>query len=186
MKINATNVKRGNFFLYKKNIWEVVRNTFAFQGRGMANVKLKIKSINSEKNIDLTIKSNEQIDIVDVYCKQIQYLYSDKESFYFMNEKYEQYSLQKAVNDSFYKYLQEGKKYYAYFYNDKLLNLRKPEKVILKVDRAEEAIKGDTATSAKKKVITDVGIEILVPLFIKKDDYIVVNPKTGEYVERHK
>lgn len=184
MEIDVTNLKRGNFIFYKDDIWEVVKNTFSFQGRGMANVKLRIKNINSGKNIDLTVKSNEQIKRVDVSFKQVQYLYSDQENLYFMNEAFDQYKLHKNVETQFLKYLQEGKKYYAFFYDDKILSLKKPEKVILKVEKADYAVKGDTTKSAKKKITTDTGIEVMVPLFIKKDDFIVVNPETGEYIER--
>ena len=89
----------------------------------------------------------------------------------------------KNVGD-FYLFLKEGDDCYVYIYEDSALTLKKPEKVTLKVIESQEAVKGDTTGSAKKKVKTQTGVEVLVPLFIKKDDDIVVDPETGDYIER--
>jgi len=184
MEINATNLKRGNFIFYKNEIWHVLKTIFSFQGRGMANVKIKIKSINSGKSVDVTLKSNEGLELVDVNLEKMQYLYCDNENLYFMNKNYNQYFISKKSVGDYYKYLKEGVDCYIFIYDDKALGVKMPEKVILKVIEAEDAVKGDTTGSAKKKVKTQTGAEVLVPLFIKKEDYIVINPETGEYIER--
>ena len=184
MKTNATNLKRGDFIFFRNEIWQIIKTIFSFQGRGMANIKFKIKSIKSGKNIDVTLKSNEQLDTVDVTLEKMQYLYSDKDTLFFMNKTYNQFSVSKKIVGDFYQFLKEGDDCYIYIYEDNALTLKKPEKVILKVTESQEAVKGDTTGSAKKKVKTQTGVEVLVPLFIKKEDYIVVDPETRDYIER--
>jgi len=52
------------------------------------------------------------------------------------------------------------------------------------VVKAEEAVKGDTVSSAKKPVTLETGAVIMAPLFIKEGDIVIVNPETGEYTGR--
>ena len=52
------------------------------------------------------------------------------------------------------------------------------------VAAADEAVKGNTVSGAKKTVLLETGIKITVPLFIKTGDIISIDPESGEYVER--
>ena len=97
MKTNAINLKRGDFIFFRNEIWQIIKTIFSFQGRGMANIKFKIKSIKSGKNIDVTLKSNEQLDTVDVTLEKMQYLYSDKDTLFFMNKTYNQFFVSKKM-----------------------------------------------------------------------------------------
>jgi elongation factor P len=54
----------------------------------------------------------------------------------------------------------------------------------LEVTEAEEGIRGDTVTGATKPVKTETGLEVRVPIFIKRGDKILVNTESGDYVER--
>ena len=62
--------------------------------------------------------------------------------------------------------------------------MRYPKKVRLMVSEAEEGVKGNTVTGAKKTVILETGAIVTVPLFIKKGDFVSIDAETGEYVER--
>jgi elongation factor P len=59
-----------------------------------------------------------------------------------------------------------------------------PSSVDMKVVEAETAIRGDTATGVTKKVITETGLEVQCPQFVKVGDNIRVNTETGAYVTR--
>ena len=83
-------------------------------------------------------------------------------------------------------FLQEGKKYFVYLYQEKPLSVKPPMSVRLKVVETENAIKGDRVTGAKKRAKLETGVVIQAPLFIKAGDVVVVNPETGTYVERVK
>jgi len=45
-------------------------------------------------------------------------------------------------------------------------------------------VKGDTVSGATKPVVTETGLTVRVPLFIKQGEKILVNTETNEYVER--
>lgn len=184
MKETAGNLKKGNYIKFRNDIWQISNTNFSFQGRGLANIKLKLKDVIGEKTIELSIKSGQELEVVDIRLIKMTYLYQDKDSLYFMDENYEQYSLGKKNIGNFFHFLIEGEKYLIVLNENKALNIKQPEKVILLVTEAHSAVKGDTTGSAKKLVTTQTGYKVLVPLFIKNGDSISINPDSGEYIER--
>lgn len=187
MQTNAGNLKKGEFIRYQNEIWQVQKADFYSPGKGSALMKAKIKNILSGKNIDYTLKSQESVETVDVESREMQYLYKDNENLHFMDERtYQQYQLSVQIVGNMVNFLKDGNKYFVFLYDEKPLNVRPPMGVKLKVIETEDAIKGDTATSAKKPAKLETGVIIQVPLFIKSGDTIAVNPETGQYVERVK
>ena len=185
MKINAGNLKKGDFIFYQGEIWQVQKADFYSPGKGSALMKTRIKNLISGKNIEYVYKSNEQVDILDVASIEMQYLYRDNENLYFMNEKnFNQYSLPLNIVGKAANFLKEGTKIYVYLHDDKPLAIRPPLTVRLKVVKTEEAVKGDTVSGAKKPAELETGVTIMVPLFIKPGETVIINPETGEYTGR--
>jgi len=185
MKTNAGNLKKGQFISHNGEIWQVQKAEFYSPGKGSALMKTVLKNISSDKTLSYTFKSNEDVETLDVDVVELQYLYKDSDSLYFMNERsFEQYQLNSALAGNIVDYLKEGDKLYVLLHEGKPLSLRPPQNVKLKVVKAEAAVKGDTVSGAKKIVTVETGAKVAAPLFIKVGDTIVVNPETGEYVER--
>ena len=59
-----------------------------------------------------------------------------------------------------------------------------PDKVVLKVVRTEDAVKGNTSSGAMKNAELETGMVIQVPLFIKQGEEVLVGTKDGKYVSR--
>lgn len=187
MKTNAGSLKKGEFIYYQNEIWQIQKAEFYSPGKGSALMKLKIKNVITSKNIDYTYKSNEQVETVDVESREMQYLYKDHESLFFMDERtYNQYQVPLSLVGSAADFFKEGNKYFVYIHNDKPLTVRPPLNVKLKVIETEDAVKGDTVTGAKKPAKVETGVTVMVPLFVRAGDTISINPETGEYVERVK
>jgi len=70
------------------------------------------------------------------------------------------------------------------YYQDKPIDAELPTAIDLKVTEAETAVKGDTATGVTKRVTTETGYKLNVPMFISTGDTIRVDTRTGEYVTR--
>lgn len=186
MKTEIGYIKKGDYIMYEGEVWQVAKTDFNFQGRGMATVKMKIKHITSGKNIEITNKSNAPIETADVETVQMQFLYKQGDTLYFMNEQtFQQYEIPLAQVD-FAGYLKEEDKYYVMLYQDVPLTVRPPASVKLKVQQTEAAVKGDTVSGAKKQAILETGAAVMVPLFIKTGDLLSINPETGQYLERLK
>lgn len=58
--------------------------------------------------------------------------------------------------------------------------------MVLRVEYCEPGAKGNTATNVTKTVQLETGAEILAPVFINQGDFLRVDTRTGEYIERAK
>lgn len=185
MKINAGNLKKGQYIFFNDGLWQIQKTEFYSPGKGSALMKTVLKNLENNKTLSYTFKSNEEVEVVEIEVVELQYLYKDKEFLYFMNEKtFEQYQLPIKVAGEVANYLTEGIKLYILMYENKPIGLRPPQSVRLKVIKAEEAVKGDTVSGAEKWVTVETGVKVSVPLFIKTGDVIIINPQTGEYIGR--
>ncbi len=185
MKTAAGNLKRGDFISYQEGIWQIQKAEFYSPGKGAALMRAKIKNVATGKNIDYAFKSNEDVDVLDVQCLEMQYLYKDAEVAYFMDERtYVQYDVPLAVVGEIIQYFKEGEKIYTYVHNEKPLSIRPPMSVKLKITETEDAAKGDTVTNARKPATVETGAIVMVPLFCKAGDVITINPETAEYTGR--
>jgi len=185
MASQAGSLKRGEFIKYLGEIWQVQKTEFYSPGKGSALMRTKLKNVTSGKTIDYNFKSNESVDTVEVNSIEMQYLYKDAENAYFMdNQSYQQYEVLLSVIGNVIDYFKEGELMYVYVHNEKTLNIRPPVSVTLKVVQTEDAARGDTVSGAKKEAELETGAKVMVPLFIKNGETIMVNPETGDYTGR--
>ena len=82
------------------------------------------------------------------------------------------------------KFMKKDSIVQALSFNEKVIGMKIPIKIDLKVIEAHPAVKGNTATGASKLVKLETGAEIQVPMFIAEGEVIKVNSETGEYAER--
>ncbi|KAB2852533.1 MAG: elongation factor P, partial [Anaerolineae bacterium] len=83
-----------------------------------------------------------------------------------------------------YLYLIEGLKLVLNQWQDEIIDYALPSTVEHEIVDAEMAIAGDTATNANKKVKTQTGLEVMVPLFVNVGDKIRIKTEDGSYVTR--
>ena len=185
MRVSAGNLKKGEFIIYQGEIWQVQKAEFYSPGKGSALMRAKIKNVKSGKNIDYTFKSSEYVDTIEVQSIEMQYLYKDNESAYFMDERtYNQYIVPVEVVGDTLQYLKEGETIYVYVQDEQPLSIRPPMVVRLKITETEDAAKGDTVTNARKQATVETGATVMVPLFCKAGHLITINPESGEYTGR--
>jgi elongation factor P len=59
-----------------------------------------------------------------------------------------------------------------------------PASVALKITYTEPGIQGDRSSGGTKPATVETGINIQVPLFIKQDEVVLVDTRTGDYLGR--
>ena len=156
-------------------------------GRGGSIVNVKLKNLIDGSVIPKTFKGQDKIDRAEVSNKTVQYLYSDGNSFHFMDpETFEQFELSADVVDSASGYLKEGDELTLQLFEGKVINVELAKNVYFEVTYAEDVVKGDTTSSVLKDATLETGITVKVPAFIKTGDIISVDTTTGEYRERKK
>ena len=163
----------------------MVEMNFRKPGKGAALYECKLKNLLRNTVVDRTYRAGQTLEEADVMEFTAQYLYRSGESFVFMNNNdYEQYELtDEQVGDSG-KFLKENMDCQIMTFNDNPIAVDLPNHVVLQVEFAEPAPKGNTATGVQKPVKLETGGEILAPAFINQGDWIRVDTRTGEYVER--
>jgi elongation factor P len=187
MSFGVTDLKKGQVFQLDGVPYKVVEYAQKVMGRGGSIVNVKIKSLLDGRVLDKTFKGNESIETADVSGKSVQFLYSDSNTFYFMDETtYEQFELAADIIGDQAGYMKEGDKVQAQLFDGLVINIELPKNVPLKVTYTENVVKGDTSSAITKNAELETGITVKVPAFIKQDDMIKVDTRTGEYLERVK
>ncbi|HSX30250.1 MAG TPA: elongation factor P [Candidatus Saccharimonadales bacterium] len=187
MALSITELKKGTIFQYEGIPYRVVEYNQKVMGRGGSIVNVRIKSLIDGKVLEKTFKGNEQLDTADVANQKVQYLYSDGNTFFFMNEDtFEQFEVPADLVGDGAGYIKEGDRLQLQFFDGRPINVELPKNVPLKVTYAESVVKGDTANAVTKDATLETGITIRVPAFVKTGDVISVDTATGAYRERVK
>ena len=183
--IRAGQIDKGTALLIKGQPFICVEREFVNPGKGSAFVRLKLKSPTTGQVLQETIKSQDTVEDINVEMMDYQYMYNDGENFHMMNvDTYDQFEVPMANFEGYELLMKDGETYRCTVYNDEILDIQIPSKVVYLVAEAEEAIKGDTVQGATKFVTTETGLRVRVPIFIKQGEKIRVNTETKEYLER--
>jgi elongation factor P len=176
---------KGMFLLVDDQLNVVVDRRYKTQGRQGGLIILDFKNIETGLTSNKTVKAGTKFEQVIPEYREMQYLYMDGESAYFMDtESYENETIKNDLIGSYSQFLKEGDKYVVMFHEGSAISLRENNTVELKVTEAMDAVKGNTANSATKIVTTETGYKVNAPMFVKVDDIITVNTETGEYMGR--
>lgn len=108
--------------------------------------------------------------------------------FYFMdNESFDQIELSEESIAERMQFVREDETVALLMMDDgTVLDVEPPTFVTLRVVEAEVAIRGDTSSNLTKLVTVETGARVQVPAFVKIDDLLRIDTRTGEYIERAK
>ncbi|MBU0531533.1 MAG: elongation factor P [Candidatus Uhrbacteria bacterium] len=179
-------IKKGTIIKQNGILFVVTDFQRVSPGKGSSFVRTKLKNLQTGKVQDVVFKSAETLEFEDVAFKTMQYLFNDGSIATFMDTvSYEQVEVpMDAIGDEV-KYLKEGLEVKVAMHGDVPITVELPRKITYEVKSAPPAVKGDTASgNVTKEVELDNGMKAQVPIFIKVGDNIVINPETGDYVER--
>lgn len=185
---STSDIRNGLCLNYNNDIYTVVEFLHVKPGKGNAFVRTKLKSLTTGKVVDNTFPAGHKIDDVRVERRKFQYLYSDENGLNFMdNETYDQISLPAQMIDNAH-FLKEGMEIEILFHaaEDRPLTAELPAHIILEITYTEPGVRGDTATNVTKPATVETGAEIKVPIFINQGDFVKIDTRTGEYLERVK
>jgi elongation factor P len=183
--IDVNDLRKGVTFELDGQLYRVLEYHHHKPGRGNAIIRIKARNLFTGANIEKTFVSGDQVQEARLDFHNVQFLYTDGEFYYFMdNETFEQPAIRAEVLGENALYLKEGMEVKLTFYKGQPIDIELPTSVDLKVVYAETAIRGDTATGVTKKVRTETGLEVVVPQFVNEGDVIRVDTRTGEYVTR--
>ena len=152
-------------------VWSIADFQHVKPGKGAAFVRTRLKNVMTGAVLEKT--------------REMQYLYTDGDLYYFMdNESYEQLALNHEQVEDAIDFVVENSNVTIRFYKGNAFSVAAPNFVELTVTETEPGFKGDTATGTTKPAVLETGYKIAVPLFVNEGDRIRVDTRTGEYMER--
>ena len=154
-------------------------------GKGSAFVRTKYKNVITGVIREESFNPNDKYPKALIETKKMQYLYSDGELYYFMDEDtFEQVPLHIDQVEEAIKWIQENDYAEIKFYQGNAFLVEAPNFVELKIVDTEPGVKGDTATNVTKAATVETGAVVQVPIFIESGEVIKIDTRTGDYLGR--
>ena len=181
----ATDISKDAILQFRDDLFAVVEFQHISPGKGSAFTRTRLKSLRTGKVLEQTFKDSDNVDMVDVERRKMQFLFTDALGATFMdNENYAQVTVSREALGYQLPYLQEGRDVLVLTHEGVPVSVEIPRKVTLRVTETVPGVRGDTSGNVTKDAKLENGISIKVPLFIKEGELVIVNTETGEYVER--
>lgn len=183
--IDVNELRKGVIFEHDGMLFRVLEYSHNKPGRGNATIRIKARNLRSGATLEKTFQSGERVQDVRLDHHDVQYLYTDGELYYFMdNVTFEQPAVKSDLAGEYAGFLKEGMEVKLTFYDGEAIEIELPTSIDLKVVSAEASVRGDTATGVTKKVKTETGLEVQVPNFVNAGDTIRVDTRNGNYLTR--
>lgn len=183
--IDVNDLRKGVIFELDGALWRVLEYSHHKPGRGNATIRIKARNMKSGTTLEKTFQSGDRVQDIRLDPHMATFLYNDEDFYYFMDSQtYDQIPVAKDLVGESAGFLKENMEVKLTFYQDIPMDIELPTTVDLKVVYAEAAVRGDTATGVNKKVQTETGAAVQVPMFVNEGDTIRVDTRTGTYVTR--
>ena len=185
MKINAGEIRVGMLLEYKNELWQVLKTQHVKPGKGGAFAQVEMKSVGKNTKLNERFRSSESVEKASLEEQEFNFLYSDEDSYFFMDPKsFEQINIKKDIIGEKGKLLTENLEVVVSFYNENPISIELPNQIKCKISSTDAALKGQTVSSSYKPAILDNGIKIQVPPFVEAENEIILDTRTFEYVKK--
>ncbi|MCC6961080.1 MAG: elongation factor P [Dehalococcoidia bacterium] len=183
--ISTGELKKGATIELDGKLFSIMDYNHIKMGRGSAQVRIKFRDVRSGAITEQTFQAGTKFQRARVERREMQYLYSDDQFYYFMNtESYEQIPVASEKVGDANKYLKENDTCEVVLFGDEVIGIELPISVELTITQTDPGFKGDTATGGTKPATLETGLVVQVPLFLEEGARIKVNTDSGSYIER--
>jgi elongation factor P len=170
---------------FNKDLFSIFSVNHRTPGNLRGFVQAKMRNLRSGSMNEHRFSSEDWVEKADLDEQEMEYLYEDGESYYFMNTStYEQIHLTKDLLGEAVQYLTPNLHVTVEFYEGRPLSVELPATVDLKVVETEPALKGATVSNVMKPATLETGLVVQVPPFITEGELIRVSTAEGTYQER--
>ena len=183
--MNANDLRPGMIIKHNNDLFAIHKAEHRTPGNLRAFVQARMRNLRTGSLIDHRFRSEDTVERAVIDEVEMQYLYSDGDSYYFMNTaNYEQIALHKETVGERAAYLVPDVLLKVEFFEGHPVDIQLPPTVDLKVLETEPGIKGGSATNVTKPAKMETGLVVQVPPFIGEGEKIRVDTAEGKYVER--
>ncbi|MEI7656886.1 MAG: elongation factor P [Phycisphaerae bacterium] len=154
-------------------------------GNLRAFIQIKIRDVIQGKTIEKRLGSSDDVEVVDLDRRPMEYLYSDNTGATFMDkENYDQVVISPEVLGDALLFLRPNAELTVLFYDGNAISLELPSSVELTVKDCPPEVKGATVTNQTKDATMETGLMIRVPAFIKQGETLRISTAERSYQSR--
>jgi elongation factor P len=183
--VQATRLRKGMLIKVGNDLFRILEMHHLTPGNKRAHIQVRMRNIRSTMLADHKFRAEEDVERATLDEREMQYLYSDGDSYYFMDTTtFEQIHItSEALGDSK-NYLIAEATIRVEFYDVEPVGIELPPTVDLLVKETVPGINRATASAQVKPATLETGLVIQVPPFVNEGDKVRVNTETGEYQSR--
>ena len=183
--VAATRLRKGNLIKHNNDLCRIVETQHVTPGNLRGFVRAKMRKVKDGIMFEHRFRSEDIVERATLDEREMQYLYKDGDSFYFMDlSSYEQIGMSEEALGDAVNYLLPESTINVEFYESSPVGIELPQTVDLKVVDTVPGIKGATASAQTKPATVETGYVVTVPAFVDVGDVLRINTETGEYLSR--
>ena len=183
--ISTADFKNGLGLKINVKYYTIVEFQHVKPGKGGAFVRYKIRDLRSGRVIDQTCNAGTKFENVLLLTKEMQYLYNDGESFYFMdNETYDQVAVPADFIGEKSVWFKENDNAQLLYADTELLGVEPPMFIEAEITETDPGFKGDTVQGGTKPATIETGATLQVPMYLNQGERIKVDTRDGKFVSR--
>ncbi len=186
--LKAYDIKKGNVVAHNGQSWRVhsVEKSVPTARGGNTTFRFALYSVPGNVKLDLSLRSEDVLNEVDLTRRHVTFSYMDGEAFVFLDvEDYTPYALDPAALGDSVGYITEGlEEAQIVLIDGNPVALQMPQSVVMEVAETPPELKGASATKRTKTAKLSTGLEIQVPEYIVNGEKVWVNTDTGEFSGR--
>jgi elongation factor P len=184
-ELSLSDLKVGTTIGIKGDPWIITAAEFMKKSKTRPVVRTTIRNLRTGQVQEQTFQQGDIIKAAEVEKVKAQYLFRNQSAATFMQaDTFEQHSIPLTNIEHALPWLREGQEVTLIVHEGNPVSVELPPHIEVKVTSAPPGVRGDSATNVMKEIVIDTGAKIKAPLFIKEGDTILVDTRTGKYVER--
>jgi elongation factor P len=183
--MRATELRPGLGVKMDGKLYVITNTEHRTPGNLRAFIQIKVKEVVTGKSIERRLSSSDDLEVIDLDRRPMEYLYSDSSGATFMDkENYDQVILPKDVLGDALLFLRPNAEATVLFYDGNAVSIELPPSVELTVKDCPPEVKGATVTNQTKDATMETGLMIRVPAFIKIGETLKVSTVERSYQSR--
>jgi elongation factor P len=183
--IQATRLRKGMLIKLGNDLFRILDLQHFTPGNKRGFIQARMRNIRTSTQADQKFRAEEDIERATLDEREMQYLYSDGDHYYFMDTStYDQIHIAAEALGESVHFLIPDAIIRVEFYETEPVGIELPQTVDLIVKETVPGIKGATASAQVKPATLETGLVIQVPPFVNEGDKVRVNTETREYQSR--
>ncbi len=183
--MKANEIKPGQVLNLDGTAYLVTKTENVKPGKGGAFVQTKLKSIKHGNVTEKRFRTADEVEGTNLDKRDVEYLYSDGTGAIFMDgESFEQFTIPEDILGDTLLFIKPNESIKGLFLDGSCITIELPMAVELQITETEPGIKNATATNVLKEAVTETGLKVRVPPFIKEGEVVRINTESREYLNR--